>query len=67
MTGKEVIIYTIVDEAPRLATYSFLPVVAAFTGAAGVNVETRDISLAGRTISRFPDYLTEEQRQSAAL
>jgi len=67
MTGKEVIIYTKVDEAPGLATYCFLPVVAAFTGAAGVNVETRDISLAGRTISRLPDYLTEEQRQSDDL
>ncbi len=56
------IIYTKVDEAPALATYSFLPVVKAFTKAAGVTVETRDISLAGRIIARFPDYLTEEQR-----
>ena len=56
------IIYTQVDEAPALATYSFLPVVKAFTEAAGVEVETADISLAGRIIARFPDYLTEEQR-----
>ncbi len=57
------IIYTKVDEAPALATYSFLPIVKAFTEAAGVTVETRDISLAGRTIAKFPDFLTEEQRQ----
>ncbi|MFO8051670.1 MAG: NADP-dependent isocitrate dehydrogenase [Thermoplasmatota archaeon] len=59
---KEKIIYTKVDEAPALATYSFLPIVKAFTGAAGVKVETRDISLAGRTIARFPDRLGDEQR-----
>jgi isocitrate dehydrogenase len=57
------IIYTKVDEAPALATYSFLPVVKAFTQAAGVTVETRDISLAGRIIANFPDYLNEKQRQ----
>jgi isocitrate dehydrogenase len=56
------IIYTKVDEAPALATYSFLPVLKAFTEAAGVEVDTADISLAGRIIARFPDYLTEEQR-----
>lgn len=56
------IIYTRTDEAPALATYSFLPVVEAFTGAAGVSVETRDISLAGRVIANFPDFLTEDQR-----
>jgi len=60
MTGK--IIYTKVDEAPALATYSFLPIVKGFTEAAGVVVETRDISLAGRIIARFPEYVTEEQR-----
>jgi len=54
--------YTKVDEAPALATYSFLPVVKAFTEAAGVAVETRDISLAGRIVARFPENLTEEQR-----
>jgi isocitrate dehydrogenase len=56
------IMYTKVDEAPALATYSFLPIVQAFTKAAGVRVETRDISLAGRIIARFPDYLSAEQR-----
>jgi len=63
--SKEVgkIIYTKVDEAPALATHSFLPIVKAFTEAAGVKVETRDISLAGRIIANFPDNLTESQRQ----
>ena len=56
------IMYTKVDEAPALATYSFLPIVQGFTEAAGVEVETRDISLAGRIIARFPEFLTEEQR-----
>ena len=66
-TDKAKIIYTETDEAPRLATYSLLPIIEAFTKAAGVSVETRDISLAGRIISQFPEYLTEEQRQSDAL
>jgi isocitrate dehydrogenase len=61
------IIYTKVDEAPALATHSFLPIVKAFTEAAGVIVETRDISLAGRIISRFPENLTEEQKQTDDL
>ena len=56
------IIYTITDEAPALATQSFLPIVRAFASAAGVSVETRDISLAGRGISKFPEYLNEDQR-----
>ena len=56
------IIYTKTDEAPALATYSFLPIVKAFTETAGVEVETRDISLAGRIIAVFPEYLTEEQK-----
>jgi len=64
---EDKIIYTRVDEAPALATYSFLPVVKAFTAAAGVNVETRDISLAGRVIANFPDNLTEEQKIPDAL
>jgi len=64
-TGK--IIYTKVDEAPALATYSFLPIIKAFTEAANVTVETRDISLAGRIIATFPENLTEEQRQSNDL
>ena len=61
------IIYTKTDEAPALATYSFLPIVQAFTKAAGVEVETRDISLAGRIIANFPEYLEEDQRISDAL
>ncbi len=56
------IIYTKTDEAPALATYSFLPIVQAFTKSAGVTVETRDISLAGRVLSQFPERLTTEQR-----
>lgn len=63
MSEKEKIIYTRVDEAPALATYSFLPIVKTFTQAAGVKVETRDISLAGRIIAKFPDYLTDEQKK----
>ncbi len=61
------IIYTLTDEAPALATRSLLPVIQAFTGAAGVSVETRDISLAGRIIANFPDKLSAEQQQSDAL
>ena len=61
------IIYTHTDEAPMLATYSFKPILEAFTAPAGVEVETRDISLAGRIVSQFPDYLSEDQRESDAL
>ncbi|WP_369857912.1 NADP-dependent isocitrate dehydrogenase [Candidatus Thalassolituus haligoni] len=61
------IIYTDTDEAPALATYSLLPIVKAFAGQTGITVETRDISLAGRIISQFPEYLTEEQRQPDEL
>jgi isocitrate dehydrogenase len=61
------IIYTHTDEAPMLATYSFLPIIEAFASTAGVEVETRDISLAGRIIAQFPDRLTDEQRQDDAL
>jgi isocitrate dehydrogenase len=61
------IIYTKTDEAPALATYSFLPIVKAFTETAGVEVETRDISLAGRIIALFPEYLKDEQRIGDAL
>ncbi len=61
------IIYTETDEAPALATYSFLPIVQAFTKAAGIDVETRDISLAGRIIANFSDCLTEQQQQDDAL
>lgn len=61
------IIYTLTDEAPALATYSFLPIVQAFTKAADVEVETRDISLAGRILANFPDYLREDQQIDDAL
>src|SRR3954465_10067437 len=61
------IIYTHTDEAPALATYSFLPVIQAYASTAGVTVETRDISLAGRIIAAFPEYLTEDQRIPDAL
>ena len=61
------IIYTHTDEAPMLATHSFLPIVQAFASTAGVELETRDISLAGRIIATFPDYLAEEQRIGDAL
>ena len=61
------IIYTETDEAPALATYSLLPIVKAYTAAAGVAVETRDISLSGRVLAAFPDYLSEEQRIGDAL
>ncbi|MFR9721817.1 NADP-dependent isocitrate dehydrogenase [Streptomyces sp. MS19] len=61
------IIYTHTDEAPALATYSFLPVVEAYASTAGVRVESRDISLAGRIIAGFPEWLTEDQRIDDAL
>ncbi|GAA4792800.1 NADP-dependent isocitrate dehydrogenase [Streptomyces sanyensis] len=61
------IIYTHTDEAPALATHSFLPVIQAYASTAGVTVETRDISLAGRIISQFPEYLQEDQRIPDAL
>ncbi|VXB76904.1 NADP-dependent isocitrate dehydrogenase [Arthrobacter sp. 8AJ] len=61
------IIYTHTDEAPMLATYSFLPIIEAFASTAGVEVETRDISLAGRIIAVFGDYLTPEQQIGDAL
>ena len=61
------IIYTITDEAPALATYSFLPVIEAYAGKAGVAVETRDISLGGRILAAFADRLPEDQRVPDAL
>ena len=61
------ITYTFTDEAPALATYSLLPIVQAFTRAADIEVELKDISLAGRIIANFPEYLTESQRQPDAL
>lgn len=66
MTSSK-IIYTKTDEAPALATYSLLPIVEAFAKAAGIEVETSDISLAGRVIASFPEYLKEEQRIPDAL
>lgn len=67
MTNSADIIYTFTDEAPALATYSFLPIVQAFTKAANVTVETRDISLAGRILANFSDHLLPEQHQLDAL
>jgi len=61
------IIYTITDEAPALATYSLLPIIKAFTKSSGIGVETKDISLSGRILANFPDYLTDEQKQEDAL
>lgn len=61
------ILYTLTDEAPALATYSLLPIIKAFTDSAGVVVETRDISLSGRIIATFPEYLKEDQRIGDAL
>ncbi len=67
MTTASTIIYTITDEAPALATYSLLPIIRTFTAPAGINVDTKDISLAGRIIANFPENLTPAQRQSDAL
>ncbi|HKY73384.1 MAG TPA: NADP-dependent isocitrate dehydrogenase [Nitrospira sp.] len=67
MAKADKIIYTKTDEAPMLATYSFLPIINAFSKAAGVTVELRDISLAGRVLAVFPEYLTPEQKQPDAL
>jgi len=67
MSTSPKIIYTLTDEAPALATYSLLPIVKAFTRSSDVAVETRDISLAGRIIAAFPDYLTAEQKGSDDL
>ena len=61
------IIYTKVDEAPELASASFLPIIRAFAAPAGVSVGTRDISLAGRIIASFPERMTDTQRQSDDL
>ncbi len=61
------IIYTLTDEAPRLATYSLLPIIQAFTKAAGITVETRDISLAGRILANFPEHLSAPQKVADGL
>lgn len=67
MSDKSKIYYTITDEAPMLATHSFLPIVQAFASTAGISVETRDISLAGRILANFPENLTESQKIGDAL
>ena len=67
MSQRSAIIYTKTDEAPALATYSLLPIVQAFTKHAGIAVETRDISLAGRIMANFPEYLTPDQQLGDAL
>ena len=64
---KSTIIYTETDEAPALATYSLLPIIKVFTDASDVAVETRDISLSGRVIASFSEFLNEDQRQPDAL
>ncbi len=66
-TNKPTIIYTVTDEAPALATYSLLPIIQSFTASSGIEVETRDISLAGRILANFPEHLKEEQRIGDAL
>ncbi|TWH99653.1 isocitrate dehydrogenase [Flavobacterium tiangeerense] len=67
MTQKSKIFYTLTDEAPLLATYSFLPIVQAFTKTSDIEIETRDISLAGRILSNFPEFLTEDQKTADSL
>jgi len=62
MATTSKIIYTKIDEAPALATYSLLPIIKAFVEASGIEVETKDISLAGRIIANFPENLTEDQK-----
>ncbi len=67
MSNKSTIIYTKTDEAPALATYSFLPIVQSFSKTANIDIETKDISLAGRIISNFPDNLKADQKIADAL
>src|SRR5690554_4242439 len=67
MSEQATIIYTWTDEAPYLATHSLLPVIRAFTAGSGINVDTRDISLAGRILARFPESLSPEQQQADDL
>ncbi len=62
MSTRSKIIYTFTDEAPALATYSLLPIIKAFTASSGIAVETRDISLAGRILANFPEYLSDDQK-----
>ena len=67
MSNAPTILYTKTDEAPALATYSLLPIIQAFTKSSGIAVETRDISLAGRILALFPEFLTEDQKVADAL
>ncbi len=67
MTKSSTIFYTKTDEAPALATQSFLPIVKAFTKSSGITIETKDISLAGRILATFPDFLKEDQKVEDAL
>lgn len=67
MTEKSKIFYTLTDEAPMLATHSFLPVIKAFTKAADIEIEVPDISLSGRILANFPEYLSDEQKTVDAL
>lgn len=67
MTQKSKIIYTLTDEAPMLATYSFLPILQSFAKTANIDVETRDISLAGRILANFPEFLKDNQKIGDAL
>ena len=67
MSEKSKIIYTLTDEAPMLATHSFLPIVKAFTSVADVNIVPKDISLSGRILANFPEYLTDDQKIGDAL
>ncbi|MCK8481077.1 NADP-dependent isocitrate dehydrogenase [Psychroserpens algicola] len=67
MAKTPTIIYTKTDEAPALATYSLLPIIKSFTNSSNINIESRDISLAGRILANFPDFLTESQRVPDAL
>jgi len=67
MSAKSKIFYTLTDEAPLLATYSFLPIVQAFTSTSNIEIETRDISLAGRIISNFSEFLNDDQKTGDAL
>ncbi|MCG9793275.1 NADP-dependent isocitrate dehydrogenase [Flavobacterium algicola] len=67
MTQKSKIVYTLTDEAPLLATYSFLPIVQAFTATAGIEIATEDISVAARILANFPEFLTEDQKVKDSL
>ena len=67
MTEKSKIVYTLTDEAPLLATYSFLPIVQAFTATAGIEIDTEDISLAARILSNFPEFLEADQKVEDSL